>query len=411
MLVWLGRLAAMAAAVATVGVVLAPAASAADDFSDIGQGGSHAANIRALNADGVFAGTECGVGLFCPGQPLARWTVAVWLVRVIDGEEPSSTDTTRFADVDAEQWWAAHVERLAELEVTVGCAQDPLRFCPDAPVTRAQTASLLVRAFGLEAAEPHGFTDTEGSVHADNIDSLAAAGVTVGCASDPPRYCPSDSTSRAQMASFLNRARNTDDADGAPEADPPDGAPEAISSGGGQASSRGSAQPTAEGEAATAKSQVDEEVVVEVVVEVVEEVVEEGAVAQQQLGQVLSAACSTLTTCESVAKEFLAGYLTVTLGTTVTASDIMVGRREPRTWSDYSFGCQVDGYGYGQAEAPGYWFLLTHDDIDHYVHSDESGTQLLLVDGDVGAGPSYATVYLLSDDPSGGYPTGSVCNA
>ena len=29
---------------------------------------------------------------------------------------------------------------------TAGCATDPLRFCPERPVTRAEMATLLVRA-------------------------------------------------------------------------------------------------------------------------------------------------------------------------------------------------------------------------------------------------------------------------
>ena len=37
---------------------------------------------------------------------------------------------------------------------------------------------------------------------------MAAAGVTVGCATGPARYCPRDSVTRAEMATFLTRAIN-----------------------------------------------------------------------------------------------------------------------------------------------------------------------------------------------------------
>ena len=98
------------------------------------------------------------------------------------------------------------MERLAELEVTKGCATEPLRFCPDRSVTRAEMAAFLVRAFDLEAAEPAGFTDTAGNTHEIDIDALAAAGVTVGCKTEPLSYCPSKSVTRAEMATFLARA-------------------------------------------------------------------------------------------------------------------------------------------------------------------------------------------------------------
>ena len=68
-------------------------------------------------------------------------------------------------------------------------------------------ASFLVRALKLEHAAPAGFGDTEGSVHAANIDALAAAGITLGCSAEPLLYCPDQPVTRAQMAGFLVRAR------------------------------------------------------------------------------------------------------------------------------------------------------------------------------------------------------------
>ena len=68
-------------------------------------------------------------------------------------------------------------------------------------------ASFLVRAFKLPQAQtPAGFADTEDNVHAANIDTLAAARITVGCATNPLRYCPNQAVTRAQMATFLHRA-------------------------------------------------------------------------------------------------------------------------------------------------------------------------------------------------------------
>lgn len=180
------------------------AAAGDDSFTDVS--GVHSRSVEALQAEGVLDGTGCGPGRFCPGDEMRRWTMAVWLVRVLDDSDPGPVTTTRFADVDPNEWWAPYVERLAELEVTKGCKTEPLRFCPGNTVKRGQMAAFLVRAFDLAAADPAGFTDTAGSVHAADIDALAAAKVTVGCATDPLRYCPGAAVKRAQMATFLARA-------------------------------------------------------------------------------------------------------------------------------------------------------------------------------------------------------------
>ena len=147
----------------------------------------------------MFEGTACGEGLFCPGEPVRRWTMAVWLVRVLDESEPQA-GSSRFVDVDDSEWWMPYVERLADLGITYGCATEPARFCPEDPVTRAQMASFLSRAFGLEAPEGSPeveFSDVGEGVHTDSIYALAASGITEGCASEPEaRFCPGRFTTR-----------------------------------------------------------------------------------------------------------------------------------------------------------------------------------------------------------------------
>lgn len=185
---------------------LAATATAQDRYTDVTSTShrSHKANIDALDSSGVFDGTECGARRFCPDEPAKRWTVAVWIVRVIDGTDPVLVEESRFADVDDNEWWMPYVERLADLGVTAGCSTDPVRFCPHETVTRARMASFLVRAFRLQRAESANFTDTRGSVHEANIDALFASGLTAGCNQRPLRYCPRLPVTRAQMATLLN---------------------------------------------------------------------------------------------------------------------------------------------------------------------------------------------------------------
>ena len=155
---------------------------------------------------GFFRGTGCsdGGGL-CPREEILRWEVAVWFVRALDGIEPRPT-ASRFTDVSDDVWWAGHVDRLKELGVTVGCRTGPPRFCPHNSVIRAEMATFLVRAFDLPAGSSAGFVDTAGHGHARDIDSLAFSGVTAGCSTQPRRYCPDRGVTRGQMATFLARA-------------------------------------------------------------------------------------------------------------------------------------------------------------------------------------------------------------
>ncbi len=172
-----------------------------DDAGDI-----HEPSINHLAEMGVLDRTECGERRICPDEPLLRWVMAVWMIRILDQVPDSQDALTRFEDVEPHTWWAPYVERMAEISVTKGCNTDPLQYCPDQPVTRAQMASFLARALSLPPAPSAGFTDTLGNTHQANIDALAAAGVTKGCANDPARYCPERPVTRAEMATFLSRA-------------------------------------------------------------------------------------------------------------------------------------------------------------------------------------------------------------
>ena len=86
------------------------------------------------------------------------------------------------------------INRLAEAGVTIGCTET--EFCPDAFATRAEMASFVVRALGLPAATRDYFSDDEGIIHEADINSLAEAGITEGCA--PTRYCPNDTVTRVE---------------------------------------------------------------------------------------------------------------------------------------------------------------------------------------------------------------------
>jgi peptidoglycan/xylan/chitin deacetylase (PgdA/CDA1 family) len=94
------------------------------------------------------------------------------------------------------------IDRLAEAGISNGCGVGI--FCPDDSVSRGQMASFLVRALGLEPIAGEVFDDASG-LHEPNINALAAAGITEGCNSEKA-FCPDQPVTRAQMAAFLHRA-------------------------------------------------------------------------------------------------------------------------------------------------------------------------------------------------------------
>ena len=69
-------------------------------------------------------------------------------------------------------------------------------------------AAFLVRALGYtDSGGGNLFIDDNTSIFEDDIDRLAAAGVTKGC--NPPantKFCPYGYVTRGQMAAFLHRA-------------------------------------------------------------------------------------------------------------------------------------------------------------------------------------------------------------
>jgi hypothetical protein len=62
-------------------------------------------------------------------------------------QPPAATGV--FADVPANHWAAAWIEQLASEGITGGCSSSPALYCPGNPVTREQMAVFLVKAFGL----------------------------------------------------------------------------------------------------------------------------------------------------------------------------------------------------------------------------------------------------------------------
>ena len=160
-----------------------------------------AASIAWAFQAGITSG--CDVLVYCPGASVTRAQMAMFIDRAMT---LPPTDQDFFTD-DEGVTGETSINRLAAAGITGGCA--PGRYCPKARVSRGQMATFLVRALSLPpATTPNYFDDDDGSTYERSIDSLAEAGITGGCA--PRRFCPAAPVTRAQMAAFLHRAFGMD---------------------------------------------------------------------------------------------------------------------------------------------------------------------------------------------------------
>jgi hypothetical protein len=146
--------------------------------------------------EGIASG--CGTNLYCPNSAVTRAQMASFLVRAA-GIPYSGVD--HFADDDG-SLHEADINSLATAGVTEGC--DPIRYCPNASVSRAQMASFLVRVLDLPPTSHDYFDDDEWTIHEESINALAEAGITEGCSGSS--FCPSSAVRRGEMAAFLHRA-------------------------------------------------------------------------------------------------------------------------------------------------------------------------------------------------------------
>lgn len=169
-------------------------------------GSNHEPAIEAILHAGITTGCDPVGDRFCPSAPVTRAEMAAFLVRAMGGTELLGGEPS-FPDVNQSRWYFGWVERLAESGVSLGYADGTFR--PEVAVTRGEMAVFLIRALGESAADPPTgvFADVPiDAFYAGSAERLAQLEVTRGCATTPLRFCPNGAVSRAEMASFLARA-------------------------------------------------------------------------------------------------------------------------------------------------------------------------------------------------------------
>ena len=166
-----------------------------EPFLDI-FGSVHSQAIYDIWEAGITSG--CSDDYYCPNDFVTRAQMATFLGRAM---ELDPVDTGPFLDIGLSGPHYRYINAVAEAEITFGCKDG--YFCPIDFVTRAQMASFLARALGLEPLQEGPFSDVSGP-HAGSINAIFEKGITFGCGGG--EFCSADPVTRAQMASFLARA-------------------------------------------------------------------------------------------------------------------------------------------------------------------------------------------------------------
>lgn len=116
-------------------------------FGDVPCSSSFAPWINELAARGVTGG--CGGGAYCPGAAVTREQMAVFLLKTLLGPAylPPACTTPVFNDVPCSNPFAPWINALVARGITSGCSAG--NYCPGSPVTRAQMSVFLTTTFNL----------------------------------------------------------------------------------------------------------------------------------------------------------------------------------------------------------------------------------------------------------------------
>jgi hypothetical protein len=179
-------------------------------------GGQERSFTAPTGGDWVLHLVRSGSDAADPNRALNRAEMAEVVIKRIYGSgfvPPSALGV--FTDVPASFWAAPFIEQKLRTGLTAGCATNPLRFCPDNLLSRAEAAVLLLRI-------RHGGTyvppPATGQVFADVpvthwalrwIERLYAEGLTAGCNTAPRMYCPDSPVTAGQLDLFLGRVLGT----------------------------------------------------------------------------------------------------------------------------------------------------------------------------------------------------------
>ena len=177
-----------------------------DSFADVPRTSPYYRFVETVLHTGVTAG--CGGGSFCPQSATSREQMAAQLLVSKEGStyKAPPCGTPVFADVPPSSPFCPFIEELARRGITGGCGGG--NFCPGAPVSREQMSVFVLRTLDPTLDPPACSTPVFADVPASSpfcrwIEELARRGIATGCGGG--NFCPSAPVTREQMAVFLTQ--------------------------------------------------------------------------------------------------------------------------------------------------------------------------------------------------------------
>ena len=179
-----------------------------DDDSSPTSPSVHEADINYIAAADITHGCDPTGTHYCPHDPVTRAQTASFLARALHLKPPLTPSIGAFLDITG-NYHQDSIRSIVAANITRGCDPTDRYFCPNRPVSRAEMASFLTKAFNLTIPRNSTmgtFLDIAGNRYQNSIRAIAAANITRGCDPTGRYFCPNRLTTRAELASFLARA-------------------------------------------------------------------------------------------------------------------------------------------------------------------------------------------------------------
>lgn len=181
--------------------LLADKVEAAANFKDVPAGAFYEKAVQTLSEKDVIGGYEDGT--FKPSKSVTRAEAAKMLAFDLGLTAPGQNST--FTDVKKDDWFYQPVTALSQAGGISGYENGT--FQPNKTITRAEIASMLVKAYSLQASEGSEkatFADVSPeSWYASAVQTLYGNKITSGKSAN--QFAPNDPVTRGEIAAFIHK--------------------------------------------------------------------------------------------------------------------------------------------------------------------------------------------------------------
>ncbi|NEU30367.1 hypothetical protein GN156_06180 [bacterium LRH843] len=178
-----------------------PVSAATSDFTDVDTNAWYYHNVDYLVNKGVLGGYSDNT--LRPMATLTRAEAAAMIVNSLNIDVPKNP-TLNFKDTKNGVWYTAPVAALVERDILKGFTDGS--FKPNATVTRAEFAKMIVKAYELDKKDYEGeaFPDlVPNAWYEEDINTLAAYGIVGGKPNG--NFDPNATVLRSESAAFIHR--------------------------------------------------------------------------------------------------------------------------------------------------------------------------------------------------------------